>query len=292
MKGKSILEVLAVVTFKLAILGWLFAQLPKLGVGHWAQMYLAGIVMIAVPVAILLLTRRDLPAYGLTPQRWRYSLDVGMASYLARLVPWGLGLALLARLGTTYTEPVGALILAVAYVAAIWVLFAVLLKPAPSVEQEQAAGSASGNLLLLAGLLLLPVALAVYLRRSVADVTLTLIYQLVFSGFGEEIYYRGYIQSRINQEFGRTYRIFGVAFGPGLIIAALLFGLSHVLNWFQPFGGQVAFAWWWGIWTCVSGLLYGLLREKTGSVVAPGLAHGVLDAVGEAFGILFPGLLG
>jgi membrane protease YdiL (CAAX protease family) len=29
-------------------------------------------------------------------------------------------------------------------------------------------------------------------------------------------------------------------------------------------------------------LLFGVLREKTGSLLAPGLAHGLPDAVGEA----------
>jgi membrane protease YdiL (CAAX protease family) len=37
----------------------------------------------------------------------------------------------------------------------------------------------------------------------------------------------------------------------------------------------------------LSGLMFGLLREKTGSLLAPGLAHGLPDAVGEALGRLF-----
>jgi len=32
----------------------------------------------------------------------------------------------------------------------------------------------------------------------------------------------------------------------------------------------------------VAGLFFGVLREKTGTLVAPGLAHGLPDAVGEA----------
>ena len=34
-------------------------------------------------------------------------------------------------------------------------------------------------------------------------------------------------------------------------------------------------------------LFFGLIREKTGSVVAPGVAHGLPDAVGEAFAKIF-----
>jgi membrane protease YdiL (CAAX protease family) len=35
-----------------------------------------------------------------------------------------------------------------------------------------------------------------------------------------------------------------------------------------------------------SGIFFGLIREKSGSVVAPGIAHGLLDAVAESFAIL------
>ncbi len=104
---------------------------------------------------------------------------------------------------------------------------------------------------------------------------------------GEELYYRGYIQSRVNQEFGRPYRLLGVEFGPGLLVAAFIFGLSHVLNNFNPFVGQYTLNWWWGLWTFFGGLLFGLIREKTGSLLAAGIAHGLPDAVGESFALLF-----
>lgn len=47
----------------------------------------------------------------------------------------------------------------------------------------------------------------------------TVVWQFVFSGFGEEFVFRGYVQSRLNQAFGRPLRLFGIQFGVGLIVA-------------------------------------------------------------------------
>ena len=44
----------------------------------------------------------------------------------------------------------------------------------------------------------------------------------LFVGFGEENLYRGYMQSRLNEAFGRPYRFFGVPFGWGVFVTALL----------------------------------------------------------------------
>jgi len=40
-----------------------------------------------------------------------------------------------------------------------------------------------------------------------------------------------------------------------------------------------------------SGLLFGILREKTGSLLSPGIAHGFPDADWEAFGKIFGDIL-
>jgi membrane protease YdiL (CAAX protease family) len=108
------------------------------------------------------------------------------------------------------------------------------------------------------------------------------IWQFVFSGFGEEILYRGYFQSRINEEFGRPYSFLGANFGIGLVISSLLFATAHVLNPFNPFKGSYDLAWGWGLWTFFAGLFFGLMREKTGSIIASGIAHGLPEAFGDA----------
>jgi hypothetical protein len=97
------------------------------------------------------------------------------------------------------------------------------------------------------------------------------------AGFGEEIFFRGYIQSRINQAFGRPYRWMNVEFGVGLIVSSVLFGSIHVLNTVDYFNGRYDFAWLWWLPSTASGLFFGFLREKTKSVVAGGVYHGLTD---------------
>lgn len=97
------------------------------------------------------------------------------------------------------------------------------------------------------------------------------------------------LQERIGiiQAFGRPLRLFGVQFGIGLLISSLLFGLLHVFNSFDPAIGWSSLAWrvLWG--NTLAGLFLGVIREKTATLFAPGIAHGLPDAVGEPLIIIF-----
>ena len=75
----------------------------------------------------------------------------------------------------------------------------------------------------------------------------------VFSGVGEEAFFRGAIQ----QEFG-------------LVAASVLFGLAHV----GPDRRYLA----WTAWAVVAGFVFGGLYEATGGLLAPVLAHGAHNA--------------
>jgi membrane protease YdiL (CAAX protease family) len=70
----------------------------------------------------------------------------------------------------------------------------------------------------------------------------------VFSGVGEETFFRGAIQ----QEFG-------------LVVASLVFGLVHV----GPDRRYLV----WTVWAVLAGFLFGALYEVTGGLLAPILAH-------------------
>jgi membrane protease YdiL (CAAX protease family) len=109
----------------------------------------------------------------------------------------------------------------------------------------------------------------------------------VFVGFGEEILYRGYIQSRLNEVFGRPFKFSGVAFGWGFLITNLLFGLMHVgvQRWILGLNMEVTFA--WGLWTIFSGLVFSFVREKSGSIIAPALLHGLPQAIASVVLLIF-----
>lgn len=292
MRGKSIIEtLLVIIVFYLIV--WAYGSTEfadfELDVLRWS--YVAGFLIILIPVSILLLTRRDFEPYGLTRQRWKYNLDVGLTCYVVLLIPYGLMLARVLRIHISATEDmVGSVVTAFGYIIAIYLLLLILRRRARSNKPEGGTNKQPGstlNLVLLIVLLFLPIFIGFYLNRLTLKVVSTVIWQFIFSGFGEEILYRGYFQSRINQEFGRPYMILGVNFGIGLIITSLFFAFAHVLNPFNPFTGRFELAWWSGFSSFFAGLFLGIVREKTDSIVAAGIAHGLPDTVGEGFALLF-----
>jgi uncharacterized protein len=81
----------------------------------------------------------------------------------------------------------------------------------------------------------------------------SLILVSVFSGVGEETFFRGAVQ----QEFG-------------IVVASLLFGLVHV--------GPDRRYLLWTLWAVLAGFLFGGLYDLTGGLLAPILAHAAHNA--------------
>lgn len=76
----------------------------------------------------------------------------------------------------------------------------------------------------------------------------SLILVSLFSGVGEEVFFRGAVQ----QEFG-------------LLVASVLFGVVHV----GPDRRYLV----WTAWAVLAGLIFGVLYSYTGGLLAPILAH-------------------
>lgn len=76
----------------------------------------------------------------------------------------------------------------------------------------------------------------------------------VASGVAEELFFRGTLQPRV-----------------GLAAASLLFGLAHFVprRAFLP----------WSVFAAAAGLCFGLLFERTGNLLAPALAHVLVNAL-------------
>jgi membrane protease YdiL (CAAX protease family) len=94
-------------------------------------------------------------------------------------------------------------------------------------------------------------------------------YQLVYVGFPEELFFRGYLQQRFDELFGRPSRFLGAPWGAGLVMANLLFTAGHVLV-----TGDVA-----RLDVFFPGLLFGWLLARTGSLLAPMLFHGMCNVL-------------
>jgi uncharacterized protein len=97
------------------------------------------------------------------------------------------------------------------------------------------------------------------------------------AGFGEEIFFRGYIQSRVDVAFGYQFHWLGLQFGVGLLVSSLLFGFIHALNTVDYFHGRFDFGWSYGLEAFAEGTLYGGIRAKTGSLLPGAITHGLLD---------------
>lgn len=90
----------------------------------------------------------------------------------------------------------------------------------------------------------------------------------------EELFYRGYLQTRLRDAWPRGRTFFGAKLGPAFWVTAVLFALGH-LAIFQV----------WRLAVFFPALLFGWMRERSNSIVGPALLHGtsnilikVLDA--------------
>ncbi len=133
--------------------------------------------------------------------------------------------------------------------------------------------------LLIVSLIVLPVFGVFYLlywgwwRGAMIDPSLSprwgamVAYQFLYVGFPEELFFRGYLQQRFDDAFGRPWRLFGASWGPGLLLADLLFAGGHLLV-----TGDVA-----RLAVFFPGLLFGWLLAGTGALIAPMLFHGLCN---------------
>lgn len=96
-----------------------------------------------------------------------------------------------------------------------------------------------------------------------SDALLLVPYHLFFVALPEEFFYRGYLQTRLNEVFPRRFTALGAAWGWGLPLSCALFAFGHSLVEVR----------WWHFATFFPGLMFGWLRERTGNVVAGAFFH-------------------
>jgi membrane protease YdiL (CAAX protease family) len=147
---------------------------------------------------------------------------------------------------------------------------------------------ARGALIIIPAIyLLLMSAAIVFMSGLISNVIYYMVETLVIVGPVEELLYRGYMQSRLNEAFGRPHRFFGVSWGAGSIIASALFGIWHLFKYpFNPLLGNYSLSFISVLGAFFFGLTMGFIREKTGSIVAPAILHSVFDFVMQYF-VLF-----
>ena len=131
----------------------------------------------------------------------------------------------------------------------------------------------------LAVVIIAPLAKALVESGTIPNaVVVNVAWRLLGAAIGEELFFRGYVQGRLDRAFGTSWRIAGTSFGPGLLIASLLFGAVHLVNPFDFATLEGRLAWGHGLATAGT-LAYGVLRARTGSIVAPITLHAIVDLV-------------
>lgn len=111
----------------------------------------------------------------------------------------------------------------------------------------------------------------------------TLVAELVFVAFvvgpTEELLFRGLIQTALNGSIRSTISLRGWSLRWGTVVAAVVFGLFHLINLaYQPLGDSVVQI---GM-AVVLGLLFGVIYDRTRNLIGASLAHSLADFSGTA----------
>lgn len=98
--------------------------------------------------------------------------------------------------------------------------------------------------------------------------------QLVIIALPEEAFYRGYLQSRLDEALPWKARILGADIGPSLLITSLVFALGHFATIREPARLAVFFP----------SLVFGWLRARTGGIGAGVTFHASCNIFSELLG--------
>lgn len=96
-----------------------------------------------------------------------------------------------------------------------------------------------------------------------SELPLWLPYHLFFVAIPEEMFYRGYLQTRLDEVWPPRWRLLGTMVGPGLLVTCVVFAFGHSIVWYQ----------WWHVFIIVPSLAFGWLRARTGGILAGAVFH-------------------
>ena len=243
-------------------------QSPRFGAPILSSLMLFFIL----PMSTLLWTRRNPVVYGLTSSNLASHARLGRRG-IAFVLPATALFPVIALLGTDHEHWFGASILALGFGTAGFMMARSTRSTASIAEAPPSFEGLWGFL----ALLVVGVGLC-YALQLVSELAARIVTVLIFVAVLEEFFFRGYVLARLNDVFARPYSAFGVDFGAGLLLSAIVFGLFH------PLSVADGMPWAWALWTAVGGLIFGFLREKSGAIVAPALVHGVILVPGVLFG--------
>ncbi len=98
--------------------------------------------------------------------------------------------------------------------------------------------------------------------------------QLLVIALPEEAFYRGYLQSRLDEVWAPRWRVLGAQVGPGLLGAAAIFAIGHIAT--VPLPARLA--------VFFPALLFGWLRARTAGIGASVCLHAICNVYSQILG--------
>ncbi len=113
-----------------------------------------------------------------------------------------------------------------------------------------------------------------YLFVHPLETTNEILGQVLLIALPEEAFYRGYLQSRLDEALPPRTRVLGATVGPGLLISSVIFAVGHLVTIPSPARLAVFFP----------ALVFGWLRARTGGVGTGVAFHALCNLFSEALG--------
>jgi membrane protease YdiL (CAAX protease family) len=227
MRKRSILEVTFVYVFILVIQGMKGVR----ALVRWENRVLGGsyfisVAMIFVSILIILYKKQDFHDYGIYFANVKQSFNLGFQGYLFLLTSNLVTSILLLITGRRGENIIVSIFLSFSYLLTTKVMIDTMMQR----NYYQNTKHTRRNVIIILFLVALPLFIIfVFTGISYLHVS-TLIWQKIFHGFCEETFYRGFIQSSINKEYGHPWVIWGCKIGPGLIVSSVFYGFSQSLT--------------------------------------------------------------
>jgi membrane protease YdiL (CAAX protease family) len=112
------------------------------------------------------------------------------------------------------------------------------------------------------------------LSLRLADTADEVLGQVLVIALPEEAFYRGYLQSRLDEAWPPRWRVLGAQVGPGWLVGAAIFALGHVVTVPMPTRLAVFFP----------ALVFGWLRARTGGIGASVAFHAFCNVYSQILG--------
>ena len=223
------------------------------------------LVMFSLPALKIILDRSRFSKYGITLLNMNNDISIALSC----IIPiYAINIALHLFDWRSWD---GAFAVVLVQIAVLIIVFNIVN------TQSYKISNLIKDLIYLSSIIIIGSLIQISTGRAISDVFSAFIRFFIIAAPIEEFFFRGYVQTKLNDVFDARFSLFGVNFGWGLILASLLFGAMHVFNPYNPLLDSYEISLPLGLWTTMFGFILGLIREKTNSLTAPILLHAIVN---------------